>query len=260
MEFYLLTGQNDKPTVQHYIETISPDRVVAVGGDGTVKMLAELLKETPIPLGILPAGSANGMAKELALPLTAREALDVIIDGDCRKIDLVKINEEEISIHLTDIGLNAMLVKYFERSKKRGMWGYGKTILKMLWQKQKMLVTIKTDEGTVKRKAYMVALANARKYGTGANINPDGDISDGKFEVVVVRKLNLLEISKSIFTDRSFHPKRIEVFSTKNVELTTHKKAYFQIDGEYMGKITNIKARVLPQILCVMMPKATEAS
>lgn len=253
-EFYLLTGKNDKASVQHHIETINPDRVVAVGGDGTVKMVAALLKETTIPLGIIPAGSANGMAKELGIPLAVEEALKIVIDGACKKIDVIKINEEEICIHLSDIGLNAMLVKYFEQSKKRGMWSYGKAIFRMLWEKQKMHVTIRTDGATVFRKAYMVALANARKYGTGANINPDGDVADGRFEVVVVRKLNLFEILKAIFTERSFLADRIEVLSTRHLALSVRKKAYFQVDGEYRGKIANIEARILPHVLRVMVP------
>lgn len=254
VEFYLLTGTDDKRSVQHHIESINPDRVVAVGGDGTVKMLAELLKETTMALGILPAGSANGMAKELGIPLAAEEALNIVIDGDCKKIDVIKINDEEICIHVSDIGLNAMLVKQFEKSEKRGMWSYGKAIFKALWQIKKMKVTIKTDDANVTRDAYMVALANARKYGTGANINPDGNVADGKFEVVVVRKLNVFEITKAIITDRSFHPQRIEVFSTRNLELNTRRKTYFQIDGEYKGKVANIKARLLPQIIMVMVP------
>ncbi len=258
IEFYLLTGDNDKSSVQHYIEAIKPGRVVAVGGDGTVKMLTELLMETTVPLGILPAGSANGMAKELDIPSDVEGALNIITEGAIRKIDLIKINEEEICIHLSDIGLNAMLVKYFERSKKRGMWGYGKAIFRMLWEKQKINVTISTDEARFRRKAYMVALANARKYGTGANINPDGNVADGRFEVVVVRKLNVFEILKSIFTDRSFHPQKIEVFSTKSVELNIHHKAYFQIDGEFMGKTKNVKARILPQIISLMVPAEEE--
>src|SRR4029078_511000 len=124
-----------------------------------------------------------------------------------------------------------------------------------LWEKQKMKVTIKTDDTEVKRRAYMVALANARKYGTGANVNPDGDVSDGKFEVVVVRKLNLAEICKAIFTNRSFNDDKIEVFSTKTVQISIHHKAYFQIDGEYLGKTKSIHARVLPQILNIMVPR-----
>ncbi len=257
-EFYLLTGEDDKRSVQHYIDTIKPDRVVSVGGDGTVKMMADMLKETTISLGIIPAGSANGMAKELCIPSNINEALDIIVNGESKKIDVVRINEEVISIHVSDIGLNAMLVKYFEQSEGRGMWGYGKALFKMLWLKQKMKVTIVADSETIKRYAYMVAIANASKYGTGANINPDGNVADGKFEIVVIRKLNVVEICKAIFTDKSFHPKRIEVFSVKNAEITLHKKAYFQIDGEFMGKVTTVKARILPQVLTVMVPVEEE--
>ena len=259
IEFYLLNGKDDKRSVQHYIETIRPQRVVAVGGDGTVKMITELVKETNIPLGIIPAGSANGMARELEIPTEVKAALDVIVKGVPTRIDLIRINEEEICIHLSDIGLNAMLVKYFEASAGRGMWGYGKAIFRVLWEKQKMEVTLQTDDATVKRKAYMVALANARKYGTGANINPDGHVSDGRFEVVVVRRINVFEIIKSIFTDKSFHPERIEVFSTTNLQLTLKRKAYFQIDGEFKGKVTRLHARILPGMVLVMLPPHSEA-
>jgi len=255
MEFYLLNGdKSDRTSIEHYIKMIQPDKVVAVGGDGTVKFVAEMVKDSTTALGILPAGSANGMARELELPLTAAEALEVIINGEEKQIDLIRVNDH-LCIHLSDIGLNALLVKYFEQSKKRGMWGYGKAIFRVLWQKQKMYVTINTDKGTYKRKAYMVVLANARKYGTGANINPDGNLSDGKFEIVVLRKINLLEIFKAIFTDKSFHPRRIEVFSTTKAQLSTLRRTYFQVDGEFLGKLTKIDASVMPKALTVMVPK-----
>jgi len=258
MEFFLLTGQSDMASVRSHIDTVKPDRVVAVGGDGTVKMVAELVQGRSIPLGIIPAGSANGMARELEIPLDVNEALEVAINGRAQPIDLIRINDKEICIHLSDMGLNAMLVKYFEKSKKRGMSGYGQAIFRVLWQKQKMYATIHTDEDTYRRKAYMIVLANARKYGTGANINPEGDVSDGYFEVVVVRKLNLIEIFKSMLTDRSFHPERIEVFKTKRVAISTLKRAYFQVDGEYRGKITQLNAEILPGHLTIMLPQTAE--
>lgn len=257
-EFYLLTGTNDKISIQHHIERICPDRVVAVGGDGTVTMLAGLLKETPIALGILPAGSANGMARELKIPLQTEEALRVITHGSCKKLDLVKINEEQICFHLSDIGLNALLVKYFEGSKKRGMWGYGKSIFKALWKKTLMHVTIKTDAEEIKRRAFMVVIANAQTYGTGAIINPSGKLDDGKFEIIVIRKLNLIELLKMLITHKPFHPDRIEVFQTKTVEMNLKRKAYFQVDGEFLGKTICAKARILPQILNVMLPVEKE--
>jgi len=254
IEIYLLTGKEDKTSIRHHISTVNPDRVVAVGGDGTVKLLAEIVKETELPLGILPAGSANGMAKELDIPLDPEAALEVITNGECRKIDVIRINEEEICIHLADIGLNAMLVKYFESSSKRGMWGYGKAIFRVMWEKQKMRVKLNVDGQEITRNAFMVVMANARKYGTGANINPDGDVSDGKFEIVIVRRLNVVEVIKSIFTERSFDPEKIEVFSARQMEMDIHHKAYFQVDGEYMGKTKKVTARVMSQALHIMKP------
>jgi diacylglycerol kinase (ATP) len=256
VEFYVLNDTTDKVSIRHYIERFKPVKVVAVGGDGTVKMLADLVKETPIALGILPAGSANGMAKELGIPQNAEAALKIIEEGIIKSVDAIRINEEQICIHLSDIGLNAMLVKYFESSPSRGMWGYGRAIVRMLLQKRKMRVSINIDGELIRRKAYMVTLANARKFGTGANINPKGDIADGIFEVVVVRKINLFEIYKSIFTNKAFHPRRIEVFSAKSIELTAQRKVFFQVDGEYLGKIARLHARILPGILKMVLPAA----
>jgi len=255
MDFFLLTGKSDEASVAHHIDSVKPDRVVAVGGDGTVKMVAELLCDKNISLGILPAGSANGMARELSIPNDLAAALEIAINGIPTPIDLIRINDTENCIHLSDMGLNAMLVKYFEGSEKRGMWGYGNAVFRVLYQKQKMYVTIKTDEETIKRKAYMVVLANARKYGTGGNINPEGDVSDGFFEVVIMRKINLLEIFKGIFTDKLFKPERIEILKTKSVEITALKKAYFQVDGEYRGRITHLTAKILPGVITVLLPE-----
>jgi diacylglycerol kinase (ATP) len=254
VDFYILDGENDLASLNHYISLINPSRIIAVGGDGTVKMLAELVMETTMVLGILPAGSANGMARELGIPADPEAALEIIENGKAISIDLIKINEEEICIHLSDLGLNAMLVKNFESSPGRGMWGYGRALFRMLFEKRKMRVIIDLDGEIIKRGAYMVTLANARKYGTGANINPEGDITDGKFEIVIVRKINLLEIYKSIFTNKRFHPRRIETFSGRNVSITSPRKMFFQVDGEYLGKVSSVKARILPNVLKILLP------
>jgi YegS/Rv2252/BmrU family lipid kinase len=254
MEFFLLTGNGDESSIKYHLDSVKPDRVVAVGGDGTVKMIAEIVQNKGLPLAIIPAGSANGMAKELNIPNDVETALDIAINGEVRSIDVITINDKEICIHLSDLGLNAMLVKYFEASKKRGMWGYGKAIFRVLWEKQKMYVTIATDDAEIKRKAYMVVLANARKYGTGANINPEGDVSDGFFEIVIVRKLNVIEILKAILTNKTFEKRRIEVIKTQKAMISVLKRAYFQVDGEYRGKITNLSASIGPSKLKLLQP------
>lgn len=139
------------------------------------------------------------------------------------------------------------------------MWGYARSLLKMLWNKRKMRVAIQTDDKLIKRKAYMVALANAEMYGTGAVINPNGDVADGLFEIVVVRKIHLVEIFKAVTARKQFNPKRIEVFRTKQVTLTFQQKAPFQVDGEYLGRIASLKARILPGIVKVMLPETANS-
>ncbi len=255
IEFFMLTGKNDFTSIQHHIAAVKPDRVIAVGGDGTIKMLAAILKETQIPLAIMPAGSANGMAKELNIPPQVDKALQIVTDGECRKIDMVKINEEELCIHLSDVGLNAMLIKYYEQSETRGWTSYAKALLRVLWIKQKFRCTIKTDDQVLKRKAYMIVIANASQYGTGGTINPKGCLTDGCFEVVIVRKLNVFAVLAGILKHKSFDPKKIEVVRTKNVELSMQKNHHFQVDGEYLGKTAAVKARILPRILNIMVPR-----
>jgi YegS/Rv2252/BmrU family lipid kinase len=255
MDFFLLNGENDEASIKHHINSVQPDRVVGVGGDGTIKIIAEVIKGGELPLGIIPAGSANGMAKELGIPADVDAALDIAVNGVVKAIDYIKINDEEYCLHLSDIGLNAMLVKSFESSKSRGMWGYGQAVFKMLYKKQKMSLTIKTDTEIIRRHAYMVVIANATKYGTGAIINPDGDVADGKLEAVVVRKINLLELFKILISHKPFHPNRVEVFSTKKLEITSKHRAYFQVDGEYRGRIKTLKAEIVPSAIKFMVPK-----
>ncbi|OLY93457.1 lipid kinase, YegS/Rv2252/BmrU family [Cnuella takakiae] len=255
MEFFLLTGADDSVSILHHVETIKPDKVVAVGGDGTVKLVAELLKGSAYTLGVLPAGSANGMAKEMGLPLDRTEALEVILYGEQKAIDVIAINEQEICIHLADMGLNAMLVKYFDESPGRGMWGYGRSVLKMLWNKRVIRAQLQTDQGTINRRAYMIVLANARMYGTGVTINPKGDLQDGKFEIVIVRSLNFLAILKVLTSKGKFPDEHIEVHSISDLKLKTRHKAYFQVDGEYRGRLKEVHARIVPHCLNVMLPK-----
>jgi diacylglycerol kinase family enzyme len=254
IEFYLLSGKDDAVSIEHYIKQIQPQKVVGVGGDGTIKLIAEILRGKETAIGILPAGSANGMAKELNIPLTKDEALEVVLNGQKKSSDLIQLNDDEICLHLSDLGLNAMLVHYFESSKNRGMMGYARGVFKMLWNKQKIYATIVTEKETVKRKAYMIVLANASKYGTGATINPDGKIDDGLFEVVVVRRLNFWSLLNMLIAHKSFHPEKVEILSARKVEISLLKKTYFQVDGEYREKVKSVKAEILSGCLNIMLP------
>src|SRR5690349_3223382 len=91
-EFFMLTGNNDNVSIQHWIEKIKPSKIVAVGGDGTVSLVAREIIGKNIALGILPAGSANGMATELNIPIAANDALHVIEHGTIKNADVIDVN------------------------------------------------------------------------------------------------------------------------------------------------------------------------
>lgn len=254
IEFFLLTGKNDAVSLQHWIETFKPDRVVAVGGDGTVSFIARQLLNSSIAMGVLPAGSANGMAKELEIPATAEAAIDVILNGEIKRCDLICINDKHYCLHLSDLGINAQLIKYFEEGNIRGKLGYAKVALKVLLNKRRMHVTIKTDKEEISTDAFMVVIANAGKYGTGALINPEGDLGDGLFEIVIVRRLALWPVLKIFLQFKRLTPKKVELVQAKSAEIKTTKKIHFQVDGEYLGKVNSVKAAIMPSQLKLVLP------
>jgi diacylglycerol kinase (ATP) len=249
-----LTGQHDAALIQHELRSWVPDRLVAVGGDGTVKLAAEQLIGTPTPLGILPAGSANGMSRELNLPTDRTALLALLAGGTVRAIDLIRINQQEACLHLSDIGINAHLVKHAQDNNWRGKFGYARAILAVLLRRRVLRVRIETQRQAVRRKAYMVVLANARVYGTGAVINPEGDLHDGRFEVVILRTLSFFELLKLFWRYRPFDPRHIEIVPTTSVRIETRRRAYFQVDGEYRGRVRAVEAHIEPGQLWVVLP------
>lgn len=250
---YKLSNPCSPEQVQEQIKKHNPDRVIAVGGDGTLKLVTESVLNSDLPVGLLPAGSANGMAKELGIPTDAEKALDVITQDNIKKIDLVSVNKE-LCIHLSDIGFNAFVVKTFETFNKRGMWSYIKAALRVLFRHRHMEVTIAGDNQVVKRNAVMVVLANATKYGTGAVINPKGKLDDGLFEIVVIKKISFSEIIKMMITHKDFDPRKTELFTTSSVDMRSKHHVHFQVDGEYLGKIHSLKAECLPGALQIIVP------
>jgi diacylglycerol kinase (ATP) len=191
------------------------------------------------------------MAKELGIPADVNKALALAVDGEPSPLDLIRINDEWC-IHLSDIGLNAKMLRHFEESGQRGKWGYLKAFFKSWGSRSFMRVTIKTDEGLFERKALMVVIANASKYGTGAVINPRGKTDDGIFELVIVRRLPVGAILNMLILGRPFDPANIEILGCRYMELTTTHAFPFQVDGEYRDKQKRVTAAIQQKAIQVI--------
>lgn len=253
IEIFELPRKCDIEQIKKAIAKAKADRVVAVGGDGTLKLVAECLLNTETPIGIIPTGSANGMAKDLGIPLDIEEALEVSAYGTPKKIHATLVNDE-LCIHLSDIGFNAYLVKKFDELPTRGMLTYAKSAWHAFWNHKKMQVQFKVGEREIKTSAAMVVIANATKYGTGFEINPDGKLDDDVFEVILIKEYAVMEILKIWVSKLPWNPKKIESFQASEVKISTKYQAHFQVDGEYMGKTNKIEAKLLPDAINIIMP------
>lgn len=256
-EILMLTPNYPPEELTSKINTIRPQRVIAVGGDGTARLVAGCILESEYIFGIIPAGSANGMAKELGIPLEPAAALEAMLGDEIVKMHVIKVNNQ-VCIHLCDIGFNAFVVKKFESENVRGWWGYTKAAWKVLWQHHKMELIIKAGENYINRTASMIVMANATSYGSKALINPVGKIDDDLFEVVIIKKISLTEIFKMMVTHKPFNPHKTELIQTRSLRIQSKRKVHFQIDGEYQGKLHKISAQIFPEVLNIIAVKKSQ--
>jgi diacylglycerol kinase (ATP) len=254
LRIYSTTGDKDLDTIRGMVQSLNPERILVAGGDGTITLVAEAVRDRDIIFAIIPAGSANGLAADFGLPSSLDSALTVAFGENTQWIDAVSINNE-ISLHLSDIGLNALLVKNYEKSDTRGKLGYAREMLKTLSEHENFNVRITTEKEVVETEALIVIIANARKYGTGVSINPLGDMSDGFFELVIAKKLDFIETAKILTGNTDFNPDILQILSVKKAVIEcTDKEAFFQIDGEYKGMVSHLEANIIEKYVRVAVP------
>jgi diacylglycerol kinase (ATP) len=213
---YETKGLNDVTQIQSLYEKYMPKRILVAGGDGTIKMVAEAMENRDVIIGILPAGSANGLSVDLNLPITLEENLIVAFLSDYIEMDMICINGKK-SIHLSDIGLNADLVKNYEKSNLRGIWGYA----------LQAYTTLKDSEEP---------------------------FIDGKFELIILKNLDLLLLGEIIIGNMPIDSDDIVIISTKKAIIKTDRPVNFQIDGEYCGTENELEIHILHKQIKIAVP------
>jgi len=252
---YTTSGKDDISNIRALYERYRPERIIIVGGDGTIKMAAEATEGHNVILGILPAGSSNGLAVDLDLMKNLEENLEIAFFNNYIVLDTIVINGQKC-LHLSDLGLNAELVKNYEKSKVRGRWGYFLQIVNTLidlGEPFKAAITI--EDKIIECEARMIVIANSKKYGTGIIINPEGVMYDGKFELVILKNLDLVVFGEIIMGNMPLNHEDIEIVSSDKAAIKTNVPVSFQIDGEYCGMETELKISVSPHKIKVAIPE-----
>ncbi len=257
IRMYETTGKDDRLAIRRSIKEFNPEIVYAVGGDGTVNAVASELINTDITLGIFPAGSANGLAYNLGISDDVEAALIKNLKDFSRTMDVIKINQKYFCFHLGDVGVNARIVSRFEKEGSKGMLGYGKQLIKEMFEKKTWFTFYIKIPGQPRRKmkAEMLVFANAKSYGTGAMINSTGKLNDGKFEIIVLRPYPwwfVFTFMVAVFTGKLHRMKYIKVFSATRARIDLVGQQELQIDGELIPKVKVIEAEILPGALKVL--------
>jgi YegS/Rv2252/BmrU family lipid kinase len=256
-QIFYTTEENNLEKLKFEIIRFQAGIIVAVGGDGTCNLVAQTIVNTDKLMGILPLGSANGLATELGIPKNLNDALQLLITGKVKTIDTILINNM-LCLHIRDIGLNARVIKRFEEDQIRGIYGYTKHFFKELWGSRPFKVDLITGGKKTKKKAHVVAIANASRYGTGVIINPNGKMDDGEFEVVIVKPypfFGLFSLAAAIFMGYLDKIKYAEIKNCKSVLLFKNKKQLLHIDGEIIEEAEKIEAKINPTSLKVIVPR-----
>ncbi len=248
------TGNNDAENILKIFKKHKPERVLVAGGDGTIKMVSEALKNENFILGIVPSGSANGLSVDLNFPKDLSEVIQIAFNNSFMEMDMICLNGET-SLHLSDIGLNAELIKNYEASKIRGKLGYAIQSFNTLKdQETPFMVTLNVNDVTFHAEAKMVVIANSQRYGTGVTINPFGKMDDGKFEIIILKNLDLFLFGKIVMGNMPLSSDDVEIISANKATITTNLPVHFQIDGEYFGQVQQLEVNILPKAIKIAVP------
>jgi diacylglycerol kinase (ATP) len=229
--------------------------VIAWGGDGTVNEVASALVFHHVPMGIVPAGSGNGLACELGLARDSRRALDTALGSRPRAIDVGEI-ESRYFVNVAGVGFDADVARRFDSivNRRRGlssyMWMAGQALLQ--YAPASYTVTAGTFRRTVR--ALLVVVANGTEFGNHMRIAPGARVDDGQLDVVVVEERSRLATIVQLPLLSLGQVDRSPMWSSRRAETTSIEcdtPMWFHVDGEPVAGGTRLEARIHPGALMV---------
>jgi diacylglycerol kinase (ATP) len=229
--------------------------VVAWGGDGTINEVASSLLRTGTALGVIWAGSGNGLAREMGVPRPVPRALDVALAGKDRVIDVGEMSGHWF-INLAGVGGDAAMAAAFNRlgTERRGPLRYLGLVARSMFALEASDYTLELDGHRRDVKALAVVVANLPQYGTNAVVAPAALPDDGLLDVVVIGDrgpLGRLGLVPRAF-DRTIHKAPgVLMLKAAEVEVRAAGPIGFHVDGETRDGGPVVRARVHPGALRV---------
>jgi diacylglycerol kinase (ATP) len=210
------------------------DIIIAVGGDGTVNEVAQHIVNTDIILGIIPAGSGNGLANYLHIPADIDKALDKINAIHIKSIDTGTINSR-FFVSVAGLGFDAAVAKGYAKSGKHGFVAYLNNCIKKYIRYKPAKYKIQFDHQIIARRALLITFANSDQFGYHTTIAPDAVIDDGYFNMCILKKVPLMHtpvVIEKLFRKKIHHSRYYESYRVKEATIYRRKGSVVNIDGE----------------------------
>ena len=233
---------------------------VVVSGDGLIGMIGGALAEKDVPVGIIPAGRGNDLARVLGIPEDPVAAAELLLKGHSRRIDVGEANGRRfLCIASTGFDSDAnRIANEARRIKGRAVYAYAALRALAAWKPARFKLTL--ADRSLEFEGFSVAVANSKAYGGGMYVAPDAELDDGLLDIVTVGtvgKLRFLLNLPKVFKGTHVHNDEVSVHRSASVELSADRPFALYADGEHL---TDLPAaiRLLPRALAVIVP-ATEA-
>lgn len=233
------------------------DLVIVCGGDGSVSSAALAAMESGLPLGIIPMGTANDLARTLEIPMDLVEAADVIAHGETRPVDVGMVNGHAF-FNVASIGLSSELAQSLdpELKKRFGRLGYALAAMKILARASHFSAKITEKGRTIDVETYQIAVGNGRHYGGGNVVEENAEIDDGHLDLYSLEMKNLWKLALMLRSFRSgTHGAWSEVRTARCVEfeIETKKPMPINTDGEIVTA-TPAHFKVHPKAISIFAP------
>lgn len=248
-------SQNFSSIIRQFDQQI--DLVIVGGGDGTLNAALEGLVATQLPLGILPLGTANDLARTLGIPQSLPEACQIIARGQIRRIDLGQVNGKHF-FNTASLGLSVQITRYVTKQAKQ-RWGrvaYALTAFQVLWKAQPFQARICVNGVSTQVKTVQITVGNGRYYGGGLAVADDATIDDQRLDLYSIEIQHwwemlplLLAMQQGSFANR----RGIRTFQGQEIEVYTQKSHIINTDGELTTQ-TPAQFRIIPQAMSVFVP------
>jgi diacylglycerol kinase (ATP) len=229
--------------------------VMAWGGDGTINEVASTLAFGEIPLGIVPAGSGNGLARQLGIPRQPADAIRQAIAAEPRRIDVGELGDR-LFVNAAGVGFDAHVARRFNESGsgRRGLLTYALVTVGALITYRPLEYVVTTADSRVRVRAVIVTAANSAEFGNGACIAPGARVDDGLLDLVVVEERSRLRTIGSVprlFNGTVGGAPGCSIRRVTRATIESERPMTFHVDGEPAAGGTSLLLRIHPGALYV---------